>query len=203
MAILEIITEGDSRLRQKASKIRKVDDSVRKLAQDMMDTVEVTPLAIALAAPQVGVLRRLIVVKLPAQDPEEVEDGEEPEGPVELMLANPEIIRSSGQQIGIEGCLSIPGWIGEVQRAMHVTVKARDMQDKEVRIKAKGFLARALQHEIDHLDGVLFIDLVEDRDTLRYEPFEDEDGEEIEGEVDGAVAPDTIMQVNQRAGSSE
>jgi peptide deformylase len=183
MAILEIITEGDPRLRQKASKVRKVDDDVRKLAHSMMETVEHTPYAIALAAPQVGVLRRLIVVKLPAEDPEEVEEGQEPEGPVELMLANPEIIRATGQQIGIEGCLSIPGWIGEVKRAKNVTVKARDMNDKEVRVKASGFLARALQHEIDHLDGVLFIDHVEDRESLRYEPFEDEDDDPAVGTI--------------------
>ncbi len=198
MAILEIITEGDPRLRHKASKVRKVDDSIRKLARDMMATVEETPYAIALAAPQVGVLRRVIVVKLPAEEPDEVEEGEEPAGPVELMLANPEVIRSSGQQTGIEGCLSIPGWIGDVQRAMHVTVRARDMDDKEVRVKASGFLARALQHEIDHLDGILFIDRIEDPETLRYEPFEDADVE-IEGETAGTVAPGTIGQVNQRA----
>jgi peptide deformylase len=201
MAVMEIITEGDPRLRQKASKVRKVDDDVRKLAQSMMETVESTPYAIALAAPQVGVLRRVIVVKLAAEDPDEVEEDREPEGPVELMLANPEIIRSSGQQTGIEGCLSIPGGIGEVKRSMHVTVKARDMSDKEVRIKASGFLARALQHEIDHLDGVLFIDLVEDKDTLRYEPFEDEEAE-VEGETEAVVAPDTIGQGNRRAGGA-
>jgi peptide deformylase len=198
MAILEIITEGDARLRQKASKVRKVDDGVRKLALDMMETVEHTPYAIALAAPQVGVLRRLIVVKLPEETPDEAEEGEEPAGPVELMLANPEIIRSSGQQTGIEGCLSIPGWIGEVKRSMHVTVKARDMEDKEVRVKARGFLARALQHEIDHLDGILFVDRIDDRETLRYEPFEDED-ESVEGETEAVVSPETISQSNRQA----
>jgi peptide deformylase len=193
MAVMEIIKEGDPRLRQKASKVRKVDDDVRKLAQSMMETVDQTSYAIALAAPQVGVLRRLIVVKLPAEDPEDVEDGEEPRGPVELMLANPEIIRATGQQTAIEGCLSIPSWIGEVTRAKHVTVKARDMNDKEVRIKASGFLARALQHEIDHLDGILFIDRVEDKDTLRYEPYED-DLEVDENVVEEAGTPDTIGQ---------
>lgn len=174
MAPMEIIKEGDPRLRQKASKIRKVDDDVRKLAQSMMETIDVTPYAVAVAAPQVGVLRRLIAIKIPGEDPEDLEEGEEPEGPIEMALANPEIVRSSGQQVGIEGCLSIPGWTGEVKRAMHVTVKARDMNDKEVRVKASGFFARALQHEIDHLDGVLFVDRVEDRDTLRYEPDEEE-----------------------------
>ena len=182
MAVLEIIKEGDPRLRQKAVRVRKVDDEVRKLAQSMMDTIEVTPYAIALAAPQVGVLRRVIAVKIPASDPEESDEADEgaedsPESieAVELMLANPEIVRASGRQVGIEGCLSIPGWIGEVPRAMNVTVKGRDMDDKEVRIKASGFLARALQHEIDHLDGILFVDLVEDKETLRYEPEEDEE----------------------------
>jgi peptide deformylase len=198
MAVMEIITEGDPRLRQKASKVRKVDGDVRKLARDMMETVENTPYAIALAAPQVGVLRRVIVVSIPGEAPEDVEDGEEPEGPANLMLANPEVIRSTGQQTGIEGCLSIPGWIGEVKRAMHITVRARDMEDKEVRVKAHGFLARALQHEIDHLDGILFVDRIEDRDTLRYEPFEDQE-EAVEGETDGVVAPETIGQSNQRS----
>ncbi len=187
MAILDILKEGDPRLRQKASKVRKVDDDVRKLARSMIETVEVTPYAIALAAPQVGVMRRIIVVKLPGESPEDVEEGEEPEGPVELMLANPEIVRSSGQQTGTEGCLSIPGWVGEVKRAMHVTVKARDMNDKEVRIKASGFLSRALQHEIDHLDGVLFIDRVEDRDTLRYEPDEVDEEPSVEAPVQSAA----------------
>jgi peptide deformylase len=196
MAVLEIIKEGDPRLRQKASRVRKVDDDVRKLAHSMMDTVDETPYAIALAAPQVGVLRRLIVVKLAAEDPEDVEEGEEPQEAVELMLANPEIIRSSGVQTGIEGCLSIPGWIGEVKRAKHITVKARDMNDKEVRIKASDFLARALQHEIDHLDGILFIDHVEDKESLRYEPYEDEFEE---GEPEDSVAPDTIGQTRQRS----
>jgi ABC-type sugar transport system permease subunit len=88
---------------------------------------------------------------------------------------------------------------GEVKRAMHVTVKARDMNDKEVRVKASGFLARALQHEIEHLDGILFIDLVEDKDTLRYEPFEDED---VEGETEAVVAPDTLGQGNPRTGGA-
>jgi peptide deformylase len=195
MAVLEIIKEGDPRLRQKATKIRRVDDEVRELAHSMLDTIEVTPYAVALAAPQVGVLRRLIAVKVPGDDPEDVEEGEEPQEPVELMLANPEIIRASGRQVGLEGCLSIPGWVGEVARAMSVTVKARDMDDKEVRIKASGFLARALQHEIDHLDGILFVDLVEDRDTLRYEPDEPEE----EGPI--PAAPETaVSRTEHRSG---
>jgi peptide deformylase len=170
MPVMEIITEGDPRLRQKSIKVRKVDDEVRHLAKSLRDTIKVTPYAIGLAAPQVGILRRVIAIWMP--HPEDDEDGEA----IELLLANPEIVRSSGHQVGPEGCLSIPGWVGEVERAMNVTVKARDMRDTEVRIKASGFLARALQHEIDHLDGILFIDHVKDRSTLRYEADEVAEG---------------------------
>jgi peptide deformylase len=94
---------------------------------------------------------------------------------VDLALVNPEIVRASGRQVGPEGCLSIPNWVGDVPRWMSVTVKARDLDDKEVRIKAHGYLARVLQHEIDHLDGILFIDRIEDRSTLRYLSEEAED----------------------------
>jgi peptide deformylase len=169
MPVLEIITEGDPRLRQKAIKVRKVDDEVRRLAESLRDTIKVTPFAVGLAAPQVGILRRVVAIWM--AHPEDDEDGD----PIDLMLINPEIVRSSGHQVGLEGCLSIPGWVGEVERAMNVTVKARDVNDAEVRVKASGFLARALQHEIDHLDGVLFVDLVKDRSTLRYESDDDDD----------------------------
>jgi peptide deformylase len=90
-------------------------------------------------------------------------------------LANPEVIRGHGNQVGLEGCLSIPGWIGEVPRFDSITVKAIDMDNKSVRIKATGYLARIFQHEIDHLDGVLFTDRVEDKSTLRFVGDDDED----------------------------
>lgn len=168
MAVRTIITEGDPRLRQKSLRIRTVDDEVRRLAQDLWDTVRAAR-GPGLAAPQIGVLRRIIVVSIP---PDYVEEGDPG---VELTLINPEIVRASGRQVGLEGCLSIPGWYGEVPRFMHVTVKALDLDGREVRIKGSGLLARVLQHEIDHLDGILFIDRIEDRSTLRYVPDEEEE----------------------------
>ena len=168
MATMKIITEEDPRLREKSIKVRKVDDEVRRLAASMRETMEAAK-GVGLAAPQVGILRRIIVVGVPAgMDYEEAPA-------VDLALVNPEIVRTSGRQVGPEGCLSIPNWVGDVPRWMSVTVKARDLDDKEVRIKAHGYLARVLQHEIDHLDGILFIDRIEDRSTLRYLSEEAED----------------------------
>lgn len=164
MATLDIVLEGDPRLRQKATSIRRVDNSIRQLANEMY---EMLPEAggVAVAAPQVGVTRRLIVVRYMAN--EEDDDAEEPEE-VTYQLVNPEIVRGYGNQVGLEGCLSIPGWVGEVSRFENITVKAIDMENTPVRIKAQGYLARVFQHEIDHLDGILFTDRVEDRDTLRF-----------------------------------
>jgi peptide deformylase len=170
MAVLDIILEGDPRLRQKAVKIRQVDDSIRKLAADMYDTIPEAD-GVAVAAPQVGVTRRLIVIRFTEKDEDDDEDqGEE----ITYRLANPEVIRGHGNQVGLEGCLSIPGWVGEVPRFDSITVKAIDMDNKQVRIKANGYLARVFQHEIDHLDGVLFTDRVEDKDTLRFVGTDDE-----------------------------
>ncbi|HET7037262.1 MAG TPA: peptide deformylase [Thermomicrobiaceae bacterium] len=175
MAAREVITEGDARLRQKAIKVRKVDQELRQLAADMFETMH-EHRGVGLAAPQIGLLRRFIVIGL-------AEGMEEDDSPaVELALVNPEIVRASGRQIVTEGCLSIPNWYGEVPRAKHVTVKARDLNDKEVRIKASGYLASILQHEIDHLDGVLFLDRVEDRSTLHH--ISDEELAALEAEAD-------------------
>ncbi len=155
MAILDIVKEPDPVLRRKAVKVRKVDDGIRKLADDMFETMLDAP-GVGLAAPQIGRSIRLIVVHVP----EDEEDGTQE---TSLKLLNPEIIKAHGSQIGPEGCLSIPGWAGDVERSMDITVKAIDMDNKPVRIKAHGYLARVLQHEIDHLDGILFPDRIEDK----------------------------------------
>ncbi len=170
MAIREIVLEGDPRLRQKATRIRHVDESLRALAEDMWETMLDAP-GVGLAAPQVGISRRPIVVHVPAG----YDHDDDPE--INLRLANPEIVRSHGRELGLEGCLSIPGWAGEVPRADSVTVKAVDMADRAVRIKATGYAARVLQHEIDHLDGILFTDRIEDKSTLRE--VTDEEYEEV------------------------
>ena len=172
MAILEIVLEGDARLRQKATRIRHVDDDLRRLAADMHETMLAAP-GIGLAAPQIGITRRLIVVHVP----ENYDVDGEPA--TTLALVNPEIVKAQGRIVGQEGCLSIPGWSGDVPRADAITVKAIDLDNKPVRLKVKNYVARVLQHEIDHLDGILFVDRIEDRSTLRRIPAEDE----IEGPV--------------------
>ena len=166
MALLEIITRDNPRLRLKAKRVPKVDDSVRRLMDDMVETMLDAP-GVGLAATQVDVQLRVIVMKVDNQL---------------YSLANPELVRSSGEQIGYEGCLSVPGYIGEVARADKVTIKALNRNGKEVRIKGEGLLARAIQHEIDHLDGVLFIDRLTSLDTLRP-VAEASDEEATEGET--------------------
>ena len=135
----------------KASRVHRVDDSVRRLMDDMVETM-VSASGVGLAATQVGVSQRVIVLKVDNQL---------------YQLANPELIRASGEQVGYEGCLSVPGYIGEVARAQRVVVKALNRHGKEVRIKGEDLLARALQHEIDHLDGVLFVDKLTSIETLK------------------------------------
>ncbi|MGH2535288.1 MAG: peptide deformylase [Thermomicrobiales bacterium] len=170
MALLSIVMEGDPRLRQKATKIRNADDSLRRLAKDMHETMEAAP-GVGLAGPQVGVLRRIIVVRVPG------EYDETDEADFVATLLNPEIVKSSGHVVAAEGCLSIPGWVGDVPRAETITVKAMDLDSRHVRIKATGWRARVLQHEIDHLDGILFLDRVEDIESLRKV-------EEVENDVE-------------------
>ena len=174
MTQLEIRLEGDPILRQKATKINRVDDSIRKLASDMWETLDVAE-GVGLAAPQVGVGRRLIVVHLPAGYTEE----DSPE--VSLRLVNPEIVKARGEVVGMEGCLSIPGWQGEVERADQITVKATDLNNRDVRLKLEGWPARVVQHEIDHLDGILYTDRMRDEDAL-YRVEERDDDESTEEE---------------------
>lgn len=160
MAVLQIRVNDDPVLRQKAKRISIVDDRIRQLARDMVDTMRAAN-GIGLAAPQVGILLRLIVVEIP-------EDRDEDQKYHFVILANPEIVKATGEQVGPEGCLSLPGLVGEVRRAAKVVVKGLDLKGKEIRIKAHGLFARALQHEIDHLDGILFIDRVEDPSTIQH-----------------------------------
>ncbi|HEV3125261.1 MAG TPA: peptide deformylase [Candidatus Dormibacteraeota bacterium] len=151
MAILEILTKENPRLRIRAKRVARVDDPVRRLMDDMVETMLDAP-GVGLAATQVGVPLRVIVMKVDNQL---------------YTLANPEVVRSSGEQIGYEGCLSVPGYIGEVARAEKVVARGLNRNGKQVRIKGEGLLARAIQHEIDHLDGILFIDKLTSLDTLK------------------------------------
>ena len=154
MAIREIVTLPEPVLRKKAHKVTDFGKDLQTLFDDMVETMREAP-GVGLAAPQVDVPLRVIVV--------EYADEEKEEAPTKLyMIANPEITRfSSETEVGPEGCLSIPGFLGDVDRALEITVKGQNRQGKPVRIKAKGWLARIFQHEIDHLDGILFTDRAE------------------------------------------
>jgi peptide deformylase len=151
MAIMNILIDGDPRLRQKATKIRQADDELRRIAGSMWETMEDAE-GVGLAGPQVGVMRRIITVHVPAG----TEQEDDPE--YRYILLNPEVVRGYGDVAALEGCLSIPGYAGEVVRRESVTVKAMGIDDKPMRIKAHGYLARVLQHEIDHLDGIMYTD---------------------------------------------
>jgi len=158
MAILPIYLFPDPILKQKSKRVRIIDGSIRKLIGDMLETMHSAGGA-GLAAPQLGTLLRVIVIGIP--------------GNADIVLINPEIVRGTGERLVDEGCLSIPGYIGQVKRAVSVKVKGRDQNGKEIRIKADQLLAQALEHEIDHLNGVLYIDYPESMDTLRkIEPGE-------------------------------
>jgi peptide deformylase len=152
MGILPIRIAGDPVLRQKARKVKKVDASLLKLIDDMIDTMHAAP-GVGLAAPQVGVPLRVVVIETP-------DDGL-------MTLINPEVVKSSGERRVMEGCLSVPGYQAEITRSRQVTVKAMDRDGKPVRLKASdNLLAQALEHEIDHINGVLYIDYLDSADEL-------------------------------------
>lgn len=154
MALREIVTLPDPVLKKKARKVTDFGAELQTLIDDMVETMREAP-GVGLAAPQVGVPYRLIVVEFGDEEDEQVP-------PKLFTLVNPEITRfSSDTVIGTEGCLSIPRVLGEVERAHSVTVKALNRRGKPVTIKARGWLARIFQHEIDHLDGTLFVDRAE------------------------------------------
>lgn len=147
----KIVTVPDPVLRRKAHKVSDFGPDLQHLIDDMVETMREAP-GVGLAAPQVDVSLRVIVVEFGDEDDEEV--------PKKLYaVVNPEIARTSGETVmGTEGCLSIPGFVGEVERLKSVTIKGQNRRGQPVRIKADGWLARIFQHEIDHLDGVLFTD---------------------------------------------
>ncbi|MCX6066970.1 MAG: peptide deformylase [Chloroflexi bacterium] len=162
MTVLEIVTVPDQVLRKKAKTITKFDEKLQTLIDDMVETMRAAP-GVGLAAPQVGVLERLIVVEYyENEDAEEDEDDEEA-GPAPKRLytiVNPEITRKSvDMEEGDEGCLSIPGYLGKVERHLAITVKGQTRHGQPVTLKLKDWTARIFQHEIDHLEGILFTDL--------------------------------------------
>ena len=148
MSIRKIVIEPDPILRKKSESLEKVDDEIRKLLDDMLETMYAAP-GIGLAAVQVGILKRIIVI--------DISKDEEKKTP--LFLLNPEIIsRSKKTSVYEEGCLSLPGHFAEIERPAECQVKFIDYDGKEKELVADGLLATCIQHEIDHLNGVLFID---------------------------------------------
>ncbi|HZK43586.1 MAG TPA: peptide deformylase [Syntrophomonadaceae bacterium] len=146
MSVYKVITVPNDILRQKAKPVKKVNAGVLRLLDNMKDTMYAFD-GVGLAAPQIGVSKRVVVV----------DTGED-----YYELINPLIISADGEQLGQEGCLSVPGVVGNVNRSKNVTVKAMNRDGEEISIAGTDLLARALQHEIDHLDGILFIDKIEE-----------------------------------------
>lgn len=150
MAIRPILTADEPILREKTRRVTDFDASLHRLLDDMLETMRDAP-GIGLAANQIGVPLQVAVIEI---------DGKLTE------LINPKVVRRSGEALDWEGCLSIPGFVAEVERSAKVTVKARDRHGREFRVKGEELLARALQHEVDHLNGVLYIDYLESLEEL-------------------------------------
>ena len=174
MAVLPIRVAPDPVLRRRSRRVKSMDSSIHKLISDMIETMHAAP-GVGLAAPQVGIPLRVIVIGIPEEE--------------EICLINPEIVRRKGERLVDEGCLSIPGYTGQLKRSESVTVKGRDLHGKEIRIKADELLAQALEHEIDHINGVLYIDRMENMDSFHkvepkkpqdIESDEDDECEEVE-----------------------
>jgi peptide deformylase len=192
MPIRPIVFSDDPLLRKKSRRVQRVSPDTQQLIDDMVETMHAAS-GIGLAAVQVGVPERVIVVQLPLlEDPEQGPDDEAPPGRDELhVVINPQLARRSREvEDGIEGCLSIPGWVGEVSRHSNVTVKGLDRQGQRVRIKAHGLLARVFQHEIDHCDGILFTDRIEDPDKIwPVEEGQEEAAEAAQEVPNGVTVP--------------
>jgi peptide deformylase len=154
MAIREIITNPNPVLRRKARPVSEYGEDLQRLIDDMVETIHQEP-GVGLAATQVNISQRVIVVEYG----DENDDVDETNPPKLYILINPEITRFSEQkEISTEGCLSVPGLVGDVERSLEVTIRGKSRRGQPVKIKAKGWLARIFQHEVDHLDGILFID---------------------------------------------
>ncbi|HEY5983102.1 MAG TPA: peptide deformylase [Anaerolineales bacterium] len=176
MGIRNIVTLPDPVLRRKARTVSTFDKNLQVLIEDMVETMRAAP-GVGLAAPQVGISERLIVVEY-AEPPEEEQADEsadhEPVREVKprlYVMANPEIVKASSEMVtGVEGCLSIPGLVGEVERYATVHVKGLNRRGQPMKVKAEGWLARIFQHEIDHINGVVF----PDRASRVWKPEPDE-----------------------------
>ncbi len=171
MGLRTIVTLPDPVLRRKARAVSTFDQNLQTLIDDMIDTMRDAP-GVGLAAPQVGIGQRLIVVEY-AEPPEEGEEEKQVK-PRLYVMANPEIVKTSEDKVlGVEGCLSIPGLVGEVERYSMVQVKGLNRRGQPMKVKAEGWLARIFQHEIDHVNGVVFPDRA--TRVWKPEPAEEKD----------------------------
>ncbi|MFQ5577167.1 MAG: peptide deformylase [Anaerolineae bacterium] len=180
MALREILYAADPRLRQKAKKIKTFGPQLKKLAADMLETMHAAN-GVGLAGPQVGVMQRIFVAQIPLEE-------DNPLSGKPFVLVNPEIItRAPDMEEGQEGCLSIPGWVGLVNRHTGIVIKAKTTRGRSIKLKVNGFLARVFQHEYDHLDGILFTDYITDKDKLwQIPPDEAEETEPLAEDVAAA-----------------
>ncbi|MFN8532229.1 MAG: peptide deformylase [Dehalococcoidia bacterium] len=175
MALREIRRFGDPVLRQTCKKIPVIDETIQTLIDDMIETMRANH-GVGLAAPQVGVPLRLTVIEL--------RDGNEP-----YVLINPEILKRRGKRVVTEGCLSLPGWFGDVTRSESIVFRARDRRGREYKLNATELLAQAVEHEVDHLNGILFTDpgRLVSTDTLHKVPAHGESPEDAEEPEPDAV----------------
>lgn len=165
MAKLEILQVGHPVLRHRSLKVTAFDEGLSRLAEDMIDTMHEAN-GVGLAAPQVGIVRRLIVVEMP-------DDESYPHPGERWVLANPEIVKASREtETDLEGCLSVTGYVGMVERPAEVVIRGQDLTGRKVRIKAEGYVARVFQHEMDHLDGVLYVDVAQEGTVMTVEAYE-------------------------------
>ena len=162
MTVRKIRVHPDTVLRQKAKKVTQIDKSIQRLIDDMIETMRSVS-GVGLAAPQVGVSLKVAVIEIPGDEV--------------VVLVNPEIIKREGERIIGEACLSVPGYHGEIKRSVWVKVKAQDRLGHKIRLKGEDLLAQALEHEIDHLNGVLYVDRLDGPDKLRKSgPESDQEG---------------------------
>ena len=155
MALLTILTFPDPRLKERSLPVEHVDESIRTLIDDMFETMYDSE-GVGLAAPQIGILKRVVVLDCGDRDPDEETSPLKPVEPIAII--NPEVQESEGIVTWQEGCLSVPGYTDDVERAAQVVVTGLNRDGEPMRIEAQGLLAVCLQHEIDHLEGTLFVD---------------------------------------------
>ena len=164
MPVRKVIFVDDKRLREKAKKIKQFTPGLKQLAEDMLETMRDYS-GVGLAGPQIGVMQRIFVAQIPLPDDPDAEVH--PHAGEAFALVNPELVKTSDELVeGQEGCLSIPTWYGLVNRPTWVEVKAQDVEGEKIKLEVSGLMARIFLHEMDHLDGVLFIDYIKDQEKL-------------------------------------